>query len=46
MWILFMLLAVISIVGGLMLLLRTAKTTKVPKGFKRKRYDDDDLSGW
>ena len=46
MWILFILLTVIFIVGGLFVLFRTAKMPKIPEGFKRRKNNDDDSSGW
>lgn len=46
MWIVFVLLALILIVGGLLILLRTAGIPKLPKNFKPKPYDDDEDEDW
>ncbi len=41
MWLLFIILALILILGGLLILLRTAGIPKLPKNFTPKPYDDD-----
>ena len=45
MWIVFILLVIVFIAGGLFILLRTAKAPKIPKAYKRRLYDDNS-PGW
>ena len=42
----FVFLAICLVFGGAIVLLRTAKKSNVPKGFKPTEYEDDDSSGW
>ena len=42
----FILLAVVLIIGSALILLRTARSGKLPKNIKAKPYEDDDESGW
>ncbi len=42
----FILLAVVLIVGNALILLRTARSGKLPKNIKAKPYEDDDEAGW
>ena len=42
----FVLLGVCLVFGGAVVLLRTAKKPKVPKGFKPRIDEEDDSNGW
>jgi len=42
----FILFAACLVFGGVFVLLRTAKTPKVPKGFNAREDEDDDSSSW
>ncbi|MGR9114486.1 MAG: hypothetical protein ACU85E_01875 [Gammaproteobacteria bacterium] len=44
--VLFILLAVILIIGSALILLRTAKKPRLPGSVKAKPYQDDEDSGW
>ncbi|MDD2722822.1 MAG: hypothetical protein PHH59_02200 [Methylovulum sp.] len=45
MWIIIFIVALLFVLGGALLLLRSAKTPKIPKQLKPQAYDDDDDDG-
>jgi len=45
MWIIIFIVASLFVLGSALLLLRSAKTPKIPDNVKAKPYDDDS-SGW
>lgn len=46
MWLFFIILVIVLVVGNAMILLRTAKKPKIPDNVKPHPYDDDDDSSW
>ncbi len=42
MWVLFTIFVLGFIVGGILILLRTANVSKIPKNIKAQPYEDDD----
>ncbi len=46
MGVLFAILAVVLIVGSALILLRNAKSTKVPDSVRPKPYEDDETNNW
>lgn len=45
-WITIIIVLVLGIVVGNLLLLRDSNKFRIPKGFKKKEYDDDDDKDW
>ena len=41
-WIIIIIVLVLGIIVGNILLLKDSKNFKVPKGFKKRKYDDED----
>jgi len=42
MWIILFVIAILFVLGGLLMLLRSAQMSKIPKGVKPQPYEDDD----
>lgn len=45
MWIILFILALLFVLGGALILLRSANTPRIPKDLKPKPYDEDE-GGW
>jgi hypothetical protein len=46
MWLMFFIIALLFVLGNALILLRTAKTPKVPDSIKPQPYDKDEGSSW
>jgi len=46
MWIVLFILASSFVLGGALILLRSAKTSKIPHNVKSQPYDEDDSDSW
>jgi hypothetical protein len=46
MWIVLFIVAVLFVLGSALILLRSAKTPKIPDNVKPQSYDDDDSDDW
>ena len=46
MWIVLFILALLFVLGGALILLRTAKISKIPDNVKSQPYDEDDSDIW
>ena len=46
MWIVLFILALLFVLGGALILLRSAKTSKIPDNVKSQPYDEDDSDIW
>ena len=46
MWIVLFVLALLFVLGGALILLRSAKTSKIPDNVKSQPYDEDDSDSW
>ncbi|MDD5276863.1 MAG: hypothetical protein PHR16_12375 [Methylovulum sp.] len=46
MWIILFIVALLFVLGSALLLLRSAKTSRLPDNVKSQPYNDDDGSGW
>ena len=46
MWIVLFILALLFVLGGALILLRSAKTLKIPDNVKSQPYDEDDSDIW
>ena len=46
MWIVLFILALLFVLGGALILLRSAKTSKIPDNVKSQPYDEDDSGIW
>ncbi|MGJ0492205.1 hypothetical protein [Methylobacter sp.] len=46
MWIILFIIALLFVLGGALILLRTAKMPKIPKNVKSQPYEDDKTDDW
>ena len=46
MWVVLFVLAFLFVLGGALILLRSAKTSKIPDNVKSQPYDEDDSDSW
>ena len=46
MWITLFIVAVLFVLGSALILLRSAKTTKIPDNVKSQPYDEDNSDDW
>jgi flagellar basal body-associated protein FliL len=46
MWVVLFVLAFLFVLGGALILLRSAKTSKIPHNVKSQLYDEDDSDSW
>ena len=46
MWVVLFVLAFLFVLGGALILLRSAKTSKIPHNVKSRPYDEDDSDSW
>ena len=46
MWVLLFIVALLFVLGSALILLRSAKTPKIPDGVKSQPYDEDNPDDW